>query len=679
MRKFLFLVLAGLMVSPVGAETQKRTTADKIVVGSGANTDKAIIFNKGSGSTNPAFKYDSTKGKISFSNDGVVYKDIGSGSGGDGKNYIESGDGSSITGWVGYSDAAGTKPVDGTGGSVSGLTFTSETTSPLQGEAEFQLAKDAANRQGMGWSYDFSIDEAQQGKRLQAKIVYQLLSGTFKVATSNLDPSDLTIWFYDRCSNALIEPSSFGFYSDSSSFSDTMSTTWDAAYNCKDYRLILHVGTTSASAWTLRMAGISVGPQKAINAVIDERQIFSVRVAANGTVDVDGEIGGNWIQGNCSNTTTPSCTFTPNFFGGTTPNCWVQSRTNSTNVTMGYNSTLSSSVQISLIQISTQVSVAGDRTYFCERVPGDPKYNAKIGVRLSEPGDTKPVSAKFSNSSATALPNGSYVKISTGWATEYDSHGGWSTDTFRIPVSGVYDISGMVTLNLGAFTNGMLNLVVYKGGVLLGYIAKFSPSVGSGYSASAYATASGQNSFEFKAGDELTFYVRQTQGSGFTLGGAPLETWVSIRQASLKTNSTYQDGNSFLRYTTTAGQSLANSATTIIIFGTKTFDNSGSFNPSTGVFTSKKVQICSVKASVKPGLNGSSGFMGLHIYKNGALYSTLDTRAAVNASTDSSLSGSDDLELITSDTADIRVSNSSGGVRTMQTGSSDNHVSFNCR
>lgn len=55
-----------------------------------------------------------------------------------------------------YADAAGSSPVDGTGGSPS-VTITQTTSAPLSGVASGLITKDAANRQGEGVSTDLLI------------------------------------------------------------------------------------------------------------------------------------------------------------------------------------------------------------------------------------------------------------------------------------------------------------------------------------------------------------------------------------------------------------------------------------------------------------------------------------------------------------------------------------------
>jgi len=136
--------------------------------------------------------------------------------GGGSINYIKNpGAESATTGWATYSDAAQNIPVDGTGGTATGLTFTRSTTTPLIGSGQFSLAKDAANRQGKGVSYDFTIDRAYQATTLGISFNYN--AGSLTVAngitppnndgttSTNAGNSDIEVFIYDVTNSVLIQ------------------------------------------------------------------------------------------------------------------------------------------------------------------------------------------------------------------------------------------------------------------------------------------------------------------------------------------------------------------------------------------------------------------------------------------------------------------------------------------
>jgi hypothetical protein len=176
--------------------------------------------------------------------------DIG-GSGG-GINYITNGRAESdTTGWATYADAAGTNPVDGTGGSPSS-TFTRSTSSPLRGSGSFLWTKSAANRQGEGFSYAFTIADEDKGKVLQGVLNYAISSGTYA-------DDDMTIWIYDVTNAALIQPAPYKI-KNHLLVCDKIPFEFQTASNSNSYRLIVHTASTSAVAYTIKLDDISVGP-----------------------------------------------------------------------------------------------------------------------------------------------------------------------------------------------------------------------------------------------------------------------------------------------------------------------------------------------------------------------------------------------------------------------------------
>lgn len=184
--------------------------------------------------------------------DGSQFKSVGSGSGA--INYILNPDAETNTnGWTTYADAAAASPVDGTGGSPN-VTWTRSTSSPLRKNASFLLTKDAANRQGQGSSYNFSIDAADQGRVLSIGFDYFPNSGTYV-------SGDLTTWIYDVTNSILLPQPSGNSIIASGIRSQQGQCTFQAASNSTSYRLIIHVASTSASAYTVQFDNVSVGPQ----------------------------------------------------------------------------------------------------------------------------------------------------------------------------------------------------------------------------------------------------------------------------------------------------------------------------------------------------------------------------------------------------------------------------------
>lgn len=194
--------------------------------------------------------YSTDQQKLFFDN-GTTLQAVGSGSGTGGINYILNPDAETNTdGWTTYADAADSEPVDGTPGGSPNVTFTRNTSNPLRTPADFVLTKDAADRQGQGVSYDFEIDNQDKGKRISIEFDYAG-SANFVAGES----SDVRVFIYDITNAVLILPERIYLLNGAGTYKTTF-----YASDSNDYRLILHVATTNASAWTLAIDHFIVGP-----------------------------------------------------------------------------------------------------------------------------------------------------------------------------------------------------------------------------------------------------------------------------------------------------------------------------------------------------------------------------------------------------------------------------------
>lgn len=159
-----------------------------------------------------------------------------------------------------YADAAGTSPVDGTAGSPAS-TCTRSTSSPISGDGNLLITKSANNRQGEGCSVSVAVDSDYKAKVLSLKFKYQVGSGTFVAGTPTTD-SDVTVWIYDVTNSTLIQPSSYKLLSNTTTLAEEFQAEFQTASNSTSYRLIFHMGSTSASAYTLKIDDIKVTPSR---------------------------------------------------------------------------------------------------------------------------------------------------------------------------------------------------------------------------------------------------------------------------------------------------------------------------------------------------------------------------------------------------------------------------------
>jgi microcystin-dependent protein len=170
--------------------------------------------------------------------DAILDGDIGGGGAeigyitGNDSNF-EGGIGSHVT----YVDAAGTIPVDGTGGTAN-ITFSTSTANVQEGTQSARLSKDANDRQGEGVSLDVSIDAKDQA---------QLLYYTFAKDTSaDYADDDIKIVGYD-VTNSNIVRANIG--EDLKAGKGYHVAGFQIPADCNDFRLILHISSTSALAY----------------------------------------------------------------------------------------------------------------------------------------------------------------------------------------------------------------------------------------------------------------------------------------------------------------------------------------------------------------------------------------------------------------------------------------------
>ena len=164
-----------------------------------------------------------------------------------------------VTGYLEYKDAAGVSPVDGTGGSPT-ILISRTTSTPLRGVGSFRITKDAVDRQGEGVSYDFTLDEADKNKLL--KIEFDVRSSANYVA------EDVKMFIYDITNTTLITPQANGVLkNDAGNYKHVSS--WVSSSTSTSYRVIFHVATTSALAYTLDFDDLILGSGKIVTGAVD--------------------------------------------------------------------------------------------------------------------------------------------------------------------------------------------------------------------------------------------------------------------------------------------------------------------------------------------------------------------------------------------------------------------------
>lgn len=170
-----------------------------------------------------------------------------------------------------YNDGVSATPVDGTGGVATGLSVAVNTASTPLRTRNLRFTKDAANRQGMGWGLEFTLDRAEyeSATPMVLRFKYRVSSGYVN--------NDVRFFIYNRDGSVLYNVSSVTgdgslAYSGGARFTGmfTPSTTAD------DYRMVMHVAGTTAAAWDIDITDFEIVPYATTpGAIITDWQAYS--------------------------------------------------------------------------------------------------------------------------------------------------------------------------------------------------------------------------------------------------------------------------------------------------------------------------------------------------------------------------------------------------------------------
>jgi len=573
--------------------------------------------------------------------------------------------------FVAYADAAGTSPVDGAAGSPT-VTCTRSTSGPIRGDGSLLLTKDAANRQGQGCAVSFAIDSADQAKVLSVKMRTKIGSGTFVAGTGTTD-SDVTVWIYDVTNTTIIQPSSYKILTNSSTFDEEFHAEFQTASNSTSYKLIFHVGSTSASAYTVKFDDIEIStnrliygvptsgkisggaitfgavttpPTKPTTRVRDE--VYYVRYGKFAKVtyvwDVTSNSGaaagsGNYLlslpNGLSADT---SMTGTPN--GGSTD---TQANLQAAVAAVGYwrstsvsaNATIRNATMYSATQVMFFLQQNGTTTNFFFGSAGlnltetqtftidvwVPIAGWDSSTLMSDQASTRIVSfhgVMLSNQAVTA--NVTDIPVTS----ERDTHGAWSGSVYTVPVAGDYQIS------IACLNGGGASVSVYKNASLFRRIT--------GCDNSAWKSGS-LVMWGLKTGDTLS--LRSDTTVTFTgAANGQVATSISVFRLSGPNQISASETVAARYYVTSAASTTSSNP---FNFETKEFDTHNAVTTGAGVwkFTAPVGGIYQVTASVYCGAVTTT----IRVYKNGSLYSDF----ANMISTSAPASGSDLVNLVAGD------------------------------
>lgn len=386
------------------------------------------------------------------------------------KNYIESRDGTKLGLWTAYANAAGSSPVDGTGGSPAS-TFVAQTDSAIRKNTNFLWTKTAVNRQGEGFSYAFSIDNADKGKVLQCSFEYQIASGTFA-------DNDMSVWVYDVTNAVLIQPAPYLIKN--SGVIEKFAVEFQTASNSNSYRLIIHTGSTSASAYTIKFDNFMLGPEaKLYGSAITDWISYTPNLSTVGILSSNGywrRTGDSIeIEGRMEfNGAGSASTLTVGVPSGVTIDTTKIVSLSTSSVGVGYwsdsgtgfftllarsntSTTFSFYQQAGTASFNTTVCASGDVITFNVKLPVTGWSSSQV---FSQDADTRVVAAQAYAATISSTATGSPIIFPTVGA---DTHSAYNSTTglYTAPVSGYYQAN--VEIALGTFASGNYTYISVNG------------------------------------------------------------------------------------------------------------------------------------------------------------------------------------------------------------------------
>ena len=512
-----------------------------------------------------------------------------------GVNYLTANPNAEVdtTGWATYADAAQATPVNGTGGSPT-VTWTRSTSSPLRGVGSFLFTKDAANRQGEGVSYDFTIDSADQAEVLSISFDYAVNSGTYATG-------DMAIYIYDVTNGVVIQPAGYTIENIITGLGEPKNgVTFQTAVNSTSYRLILHVASTSASAYTVKFDNFVVGPQSSVSApAVTDWTTFTPTGAFASNVTYTGRwrrVGDSMeVEASLafSGTTTASG-FSLNMPSGFSIDSSKLSSTTSRVAALGSAMSRDAGVANYVMgvyyQSVTSVEVWYDGSTNLGQVNNTTPYTFNSGdflsihfvapitgwssnVQMSSNSDTRVVACRVN---LTTAQTGVTSKIIPFNITDFDTHGMHNgSGRITAPVPGFYRVSGWTIVSaLDGTTN--TSLQVYKNGVSQDQV--FGARLTGG--ATTDGTLSVVDVIQCNAGDYLELFVQGD--ASFDISSVGTRTAMAVER--LTGPSQIAASETVACKYTSSTTSMGTSAT-VLVQPTKVYDTHNAYNTSTGAFS----------------------------------------------------------------------------------------------
>lgn len=573
-----------------------------------------------------------------------VYKDgawqaVGA-SGASGINYVTNPDGETdTTGWATYADAAASVPVDGTGGSPVSVTFTRNTTTPLRGVGDFQFSKGAANAQGEGASYDFTIDPADQAQKLTFSVDYDATS-------ANYADADVRFYIYDVTNANIIRVNGEDLQAGSGRHYAQFQTAPDST----SYRLIIHVASTNSASYDVNFDNVSVGPTNlAFGSIESDEEQYTPTLG--GSPSVSGNVAywkrsgdSLFVRGRFFVNSAGSGTLTISLPSGLNIDASKFSVISDTNVGTGYwndagtgfftlNARGNSGTNIAFFRDSDIGSfnasslAVNDTVTYTFRVPI--AGWSSNSIQSQDLGGREVAVTATGNGNAAVVSGGTNIPFLT---SSKDTTSSWSGSVFTAPEKGTYDVSGTIRVT----TSAQADIIgAYVNGTLRGILGN---SVLSG--TGLYWSFSGK--VDLEKGD--TFSIRMLLNGTATLSEDVVNHRIEIKKLS-PAQTMFETETVAMRATSNNGQTI-NSTLTDFIYEDLDYDTHAAYNTSTGVYTVPVSGKYRVSAKTK-GI--ASAIYAISVEVNG----TRTSEEQFGASSSNSISVYDEIEVSKGDTIEI--------------------------
>lgn len=495
--------------------------------------------------------------------------------------------------------------VGGAGSTLTGLTFSRNTTTPLRAPGNFRLVQtNATSVAGQGVSYSFTADPADVPSTMEVDFDYKVTS-TFVASSGAVgSESDVEVFIYDNTSQSLIPLSTRVITAVNNSY--TFKGTFPTNPSSTSYRLVIHTSSASSNAtgWTMDFTNVFVGniaaaPNSkvvAMSANLGTAQAISASTVTTvnintATADTTGSL----------NTTTHAFIAPVSglyFISGQVGSAAVTNQLtailqkNGASLTNGGTPSPAAASASNAASILVQLSANDSITmaaFSGSAITIQSGISTFLNVFLIPNGSSIPSALN----TVGVILSGSTTAIATAVTTFLpttivrDTNGAFTAGTgvFQAPFSGWYQVSALYQAGSNTGTTVELYYKINAGAsVLIG--GQRAVAQGNMY-------ASGSEAVYMTAGDSLVFQGSQNSGTG---SQAPASFNASIIQWPGGAASGTAPIVS-LRYTDTSGQAIANGTPTVLTNWTKDFDSTGSFIPTTGVFSvpySGTYQICAL-------------------------------------------------------------------------------------